>query len=148
MLPDTDAIELKYNQFIDKAVALKSVWGLKGKGGWANSHSATDEAVGVVPFWSDRASAKICARDDWKGFLPTEILLSEFLESWCMEMGESESLAGINWDAKLLGLESDALQLAVDILNKLLGINSAIVFKNYSSISDFIADISEETGSL
>src|ERR1700761_8667974 len=99
MSTDTAAIELKYNQFIEKAVAQKSVWGLKGKGGWANSHSAEDEEVSVIPFWSDRASAKICAREDWKGFLPVEILLGEFLESWCIEMSESEALAGINWDA-------------------------------------------------
>jgi hypothetical protein len=148
MSSDITAIELKYNQFIEKAVALKSVWGLKGKSGWANSHSAGDNEVDVIPFWSERANAKVCARDDWKGFLPVEIMLNEFLESWCMEMAEGEALAGINWDANLLGLETDALQLAIDILNKLQSINSAITFKNYGSISDFLADISDETSSL
>jgi hypothetical protein len=137
-------IDLKYNQFIEKAVTLKSVWGLKGKGGWANSHSAADENVGVIPFWSDRAGAKICAREDWKGFLPVEIMLAEFLENWCVEMAESGTLAGINWDANLLGVESDALQLTLDILNKLNEMNSTMVFKNYGNVSEFLITLNED----
>ena len=98
----------------------------------------------VIPFWSERAYAKICARDDWKSYSPTEVPLSIFLEDWCMGMAENDTLAGINWDANMLGKELDALELIVDVLNRLKVINSAIKFVNYSSIDEFIAEISEE----
>ncbi|QEC78025.1 DUF2750 domain-containing protein [Mucilaginibacter ginsenosidivorax] len=143
MLQDIAIIELKYNTFIERAAAARSVWGLKSKTGWANSHSNDDEEVSVIPFWSDRALAKACARDDWKGYLPVEILIAEFLESWCVEMDENDVLAGINWDAKMFGKESPALNVALDILNQLSTNNTAIVFKNYSGVDDFIANINE-----
>ena len=136
--------EEKYNAFIEKVAATKQVWGLKSKTGWANAESGDDEEVAVVPFWSERGLAKLCARDDWKSFLPTEVPLAIFLEDWCMGMAENETLAGINWDAKMLGKEIDALTLAADILNRLNAINSAITFTGYSSISEFITEISEE----
>ncbi|NHA06757.1 DUF2750 domain-containing protein [Mucilaginibacter sp. HC2] len=143
MLQDTATTELKYKLFIEKTAASKLVWALKSKNGWANSHSNDSEDVDVIPFWSDRAYAKACARDDWKGYLPVEIPLAEFLENWCMEMADNEVLAGINWDANMFGKENTALALAVDILEQLNSINSAISFKNYSSINEFITEISE-----
>jgi hypothetical protein len=143
MLQDIATTESQYKLFIEKAAASKLVWALKSKTGWANSHSNDSEEVDVIPFWSDRAYAKICARDDWKGYLPVEIPLAEFLESWCIEMADNEVLAGINWDANMFGKESTALNLAIDILEQLNSINSAISFKNYSSINQFITEISE-----
>jgi hypothetical protein len=143
MLQDIATTESQYKLFIEKTAASKLVWALKSKNGWANSHSNESEEVDVIPFWSDRAYAKICARDDWKGYLPVEIPLAEFLESWCIEMADNEVLAGINWDANMFGKESTALNLAIDILEQLNSINSAISFKNYSSINQFITEISE-----
>ncbi|MDN3549535.1 DUF2750 domain-containing protein [Mucilaginibacter aquaedulcis] len=143
MLQDTETIESKYQLFINRVAATKLVWALKSKDGWANSHSNDDEAIIVIPFWSDRAYAKVCAKDDWKGYLPVEIPLADFLENWCVELAENEVLAGINWDANMFGKESEALSVALDILKQLDAIDSAIVFKNYSSINEFITEISE-----
>jgi hypothetical protein len=143
MLQDTATTGLKYKLFIDTAVASKSVWGLKSKTGWAHSHSSDDEAVSVIPFWSDRALAKACARDDWKGYLPVQILLAEFLESWCVDMADENVLVGTNWDARMFGKEIHSLEVALDILNLLKASNTALVLKNYSSVDDFIANINE-----
>ena len=140
----TDIIESKYNQFIERVAATKLVWGLKSKTGWANSESAEDEEVSVIPFWSERAYAKVCARDDWKSYSPTEVPLAIFLEDWCIGMAENETLIGINWDANMLGKETDALEVVLDILNRLKTINSTIKFASYGSIDEFITDISEE----
>ena len=143
MLQDTATVESKYQLFINRVAATKLVWALKSKEGWANSHSNDSEEITVVPFWSDRALAKICARDEWRGYLPVEIPLAEFLESWCVGMAENGTLAGVNWDANMFGKESGALNLALDILKQLDTIDSAIVFKNYSSINEFMTEISE-----
>lgn len=141
MLQDTATIEYKYNLFIERTAASKLVWGLKNKEGWANSTANDDEETDVVPFWSDRAYAKACARDDWKGYLPVSIPLAEFLESWCTGMAEQATLAGVNWDANMFGMEVDALDLALEVLSQLKAMQSAITFLNYKSIDEFINEI-------
>jgi hypothetical protein len=145
MLQDTLTIDAKYKLFIEKVAGSKLVWGLKNKEGWANSYANENEEIDVIPFWSDRAYAKACARDEWKGYSPAEIPLAEFLESWCIEMAEAETLAGINWDANMFGKEIDALELAYDILMQLKEIKSAIKFKNYSGLDEFMDSINEST---
>jgi hypothetical protein len=145
MLQDTTAIDAKYKLFVEKVAGSKLVWGLKNKEGWANSYANENEEIDVIPFWSDRAYAKACARDEWKGYSPAEIPLAEFLESWCIEMAEAETLAGINWDANMFGKEIDALELAYDILMQLKEIKSAIKFKNYSGLDEFMDSINEST---
>lgn len=144
MLQDIATIDSKYKFFIERVVASKLVWALKSKAGWANSSSVDNEEIDVIPFWSDRAYAKACARDDWKNYSATEIPLAEFLESWCAGMVENETLVGTNWDANMFGKESNALVAALDILNQLKKNNSTITFRDYGSIDEFITDISEE----
>jgi hypothetical protein len=141
MLQDISTIENKYHLFIERAAASKLIWGLKSKQGWANSNSTENEEITVIPFWSDRAYAKACARDDWKGYSATEIPLAEFLESWCIGMAENETLVGTNWDANMFGKENDALDIALDILNRLKDMGSSIMFRDYSNIDEFIAEI-------
>jgi len=143
MLQDTAANDSKYQLFIEKATASKLVWGLKNKKGWANSESNDDEEIAVVPLWSDRAYAKACAKDDWRDYTATEIPLPEFLESWCTDMADGDILAGINWDTNMFGKEINALTLALDILKQLKAIDSAIKFRDYNSIDEFIREIQE-----
>jgi hypothetical protein len=118
--------------------------GVEKQEGWANSHSNDNEEISIIPFRSDRAYAKACAHDDWKNYSATEIPLAEFLESWCVGMAENKTLVGANWDVNMFGKESDALVVAFDILTLLKENNSTIRFRDYSSIDEFITDISEE----
>lgn len=140
MLQDTATIETRYSYFIERTAGFKLVWALKDKKGWANSF-ANDNKTDIIPFWSDRAYAKACARDEWADYVPVSISLNEFLEDWCIEMADDNVLAGINWDANMFGKEINSLNLALDILEQLKKIGSAIKFANYSSIQIFIADI-------
>ncbi|MBW4888777.1 DUF2750 domain-containing protein [Mucilaginibacter sp. HMF5004] len=136
-------IEIKYRQFVEQVAATKLVWGLKDKQGWANTDSSGEEEGDVIPFWSDKTLAKACARDEWKGYLPTFIALPEFLESWCVEMGENNVLAGINWDANMMGKEVNGLELALDVLEQLKITATDVKFLNYESVEAFIGEINE-----
>ena len=140
MSPNTTT-ESKYKTFIEKIVASILVWGLQNKNGWANSYSNDSEDVDVIPFWEDRFYAKSCAVDGWKGYAAVSIPLSDFLENWCVGMIEENILAGINWDAKMIGNEVAALKLAIDILDRLKAIDSAIEFMEYNSIEELTAKI-------
>jgi hypothetical protein len=141
MSENTEITNQSYNQFIEKTAASKLVWGLYDKKGWASSHSAESEDISLVPLWSERSLAKMCAKDDWRGYTPTEIPLAEFLESWCIDLAENEILIGINWDANLLGWETSPLSITLDILNRLNTMQSAITFLNYSSLDEFITEV-------
>ena len=141
MLENTASIDAKYKQFVEQAAASKLVWGLKDKQGWANTDSSAEEEGDVIPFWSDKAYAKASARDEWKRYLPVAIPLTEFLESWCVEMAENNVLAGINWDANMFGKEVNALELALDILEQVKTTGLDIKFLNYESVDAFIAEI-------
>ncbi|MES2426471.1 MAG: DUF2750 domain-containing protein [Bacteroidota bacterium] len=141
MSENTEITNQSYNQFIEKTTASKLVWGLYDKKGWASSHSAESEDISLVPLWSERSLAKMCAKDDWRGYTPTEIPLAEFLESWCIDLAENEFLIGVNWDANLLGWETSPLSIALDILNRLNTMQSAITFLNYSSLDEFITEV-------
>ena len=131
----------KYKSFIEKIVASKLVWGLQDKKGWANSYSNDSEDVDVIPFWEDRFYAKSSAVDGWKGYAAVSIPLSDFLENWCVGMIEENILAGINWDAKMIGNEVNASTLAIDILDRLKAIDSAIEFMEYNSIEELTTKI-------
>ncbi|MES2107662.1 MAG: DUF2750 domain-containing protein [Bacteroidota bacterium] len=143
MLQDIAIIDSKYKLFIERVAASKLVWGLKNKKGWANSESNDNEEIAIIPFWSDRAYAKACAKDDWKDYSATEIPLADFLEGWCIEMADEAIWVGVNWDTNMFGKEIDASTLALDVLNQLKLIQSAIKFSDYNSIEQFIAEIQE-----
>jgi hypothetical protein len=143
MSVDKEITDQAYSSFIEKTAASKLVWGLYDKKNWASSHSAESEDIDLLPLWSERSLAKICAKDDWRGYSPTEIPLAEFLESWCIDLAENEILIGVNWDTNLLGWEASALSIALDILTRLSAMQSAIKFKNYSSIDEFMTEINQ-----
>lgn len=145
MSQDTGTIDNRYQLFIERTAATKMVWGLMGKSGWANTHAHDDEDVDLIPFWSDRALAKACARDDWKTFNPTAFPLAEFLETWCAGMAEEGTLAGINWEPNMTGTESDAHEVALDILERIKSINSTVTLKLYADVDELIADLNQFT---
>lgn len=137
----TTDIDPKYQLFIEKVAASKLVWALKDKNGWANADSHENETFTVIPFWSERAFAKACAKQDWSGYGAVEIPIADFLENWCVSMAKDDVSAGVNWDANMLGTEAESLRLALDLLNQLKAMQSAIKFLGYSDIDAFISDI-------
>ena len=143
MLQHIATIESKYKLFIEKAADSKLVWGLKNKDGWANSHANGAEDIDVVPFWSDKAYAKACAKNEWKSYLPVHITLADFLENWCVGMAANGTLVGTNWDANMFGKETEAWNVALDILNALASTQTVIAFVNYGSVDEFITEIKE-----
>jgi hypothetical protein len=64
-----------------------------------------------MPFWSDRAYARQCAKEDWCDYDPTPIPLGLFLERWLPGMAADGCLVGTNWNAQLCGHEIEPLEL-------------------------------------
>jgi hypothetical protein len=113
----TVASEERHQRFVQRVVASEIVWGLKDSEGWVTSSSTNDETEDrpIMPFWSDRAYAKQCAKDEWSVYEPTEIPLDLFLEHWLPGMEGDGYLVGTNWNAQLSGHEVEPSQLLEEI---------------------------------
>ncbi|WP_081103757.1 DUF2750 domain-containing protein [Burkholderia anthina] len=77
--------------FVRKVADFEVVWGLFDKG-WATAHTG---AATVVPFWPEEEFARLCATDEWQGFLPKEIALADFLDRWLPGMANDQRICGV-----------------------------------------------------
>jgi hypothetical protein len=117
MLDLAAAAKERHDRFVQRVVELRQVWGLKSEEGWACTASTADggEDRDVMPFWSDRAYAKQCAKDDWSDYEPTPIPLVLFVGEWMPGIAAEGCLVGTNWSAQLCGYEIEPLDLSAEI---------------------------------
>jgi hypothetical protein len=123
-MPELDlsiASKERHERFIQRVVDSGVVWGLKDDDGWVTSSSTAEqtEERAIMPFWSDRAYAKQCAKDEWSSYEPTQIPLDLFLEHWLPGMHADGYLVGTNWNVSLCGHEIEPLQLLAEINERL-----------------------------
>jgi hypothetical protein len=101
----------RHERFVRRVLCTRVVWGLKSDVGWCVSPSNEDEQQQVMPFWSDKAYALQCAKDEWATYRPTEITLDAFLSRWLPGMAKDHLLVGTNWNVNLCGREMEPLAL-------------------------------------
>ena len=121
MLELAAASKERHDRFVKRIVAAREVWGLKSEEGWACTASTADgsEDRSVMPFWSDLAYAKQCAKEDWSHYEPTPIPLELFLERWLPGMEADNCIVGTNWNAHLCGYEIEPPDLKQEIEREL-----------------------------
>src|SRR5687767_6610985 len=107
MLDLSIASHERHERFLQRIITAREVWGLESNDGWAMTESSAEATEGrkIIPFWSDRAYARQCAKDEWSHYEATPISLDLFLERWLPGMELDGVLAGTNWNAKLCGHE-------------------------------------------
>ena len=116
MLQDREISPANHKRFVKHVAASGVVWGLRSDRRWAVSDSNEFQETDVIPFWSDRAYAARAAKDEWSTYEPTQIVLSEFIDTWLKGMNDHGFLVGTNWDGALRGLEVESAQLAKELL--------------------------------
>ncbi len=135
-------IKLKHKKFITEVCETGIVFGLKSKNGFATSYSnefedEDGEPLGVICFWSKEIMAKVCAKNEWEDYHPSEISLSDFLENWCIGIHNDELLIGTNFDQQLFGYESNGYNLILELITELKRINKVLDLKKFEDIEDF-----------
>ena len=129
-----------YSTFIRNIVKDKVIFHLKKNKEQAVCASntffieETNEALPVFPFWSDRAMAESCKKEEWATYQVTEISLSDFMEFWCLGMFEDGVVAGIDFDENLYGEEDVPTELLKKIIEEVEKMDVKITFKNFKSI--------------
>jgi len=140
MLQDSVTVKQRYERFIKKVCETGTVYGLKNIEGFATSASNDfeneDGALGLICFWSERALAKFCAKDEWLEYIPTEILLESFIENWCIGMSNDGLIVGINFDQNLFGFEIEPLELIKALLDKVGKQGKKLFFQKFPSMTE------------
>ncbi|TWP29423.1 DUF2750 domain-containing protein [Apibacter muscae] len=90
----------------------------------------------MICFWSDESLAKSCIEKEWRNYQVSPLLLSEFLENWCVGMYNDGLMVGIDFDKNLFGDEIEPLNLILDILSLLIDLNKNISFNKYNGVSE------------
>lgn len=67
----------RFEHFIKVIADWQEVWGLY-QGGWALA--AADDGTTIFPLWPAKEYAQICAVNEWEGYEPRSITLSDFTE--------------------------------------------------------------------
>jgi hypothetical protein len=146
MIQDSLLTKQRHEQFIKKICDTEIVWCLENKDGLATSSSNefeddNGEPVLLVCFWSEKAQAKSCVKDDWHDYKPVEISLSDFIEYWCVNLSNDGYLIGSNFDQNMFGHEVDPLELILDLSKELKNQKKEIELENYQHFSELIAEI-------
>ncbi|MDW9517279.1 DUF2750 domain-containing protein [Sinorhizobium meliloti] len=67
----------RFEHFIKVVADWQEVWGLY-RDGWALAVS--DDGITVFPLWPAKEYAQLCALNEWKGFEPRAISLTDFTD--------------------------------------------------------------------
>ena len=82
----------RYEHFVKVVVDWQAVWGLY-QDGWALA--ATDEGGEVFPLWPAEEYARLCAANEWSGYKPRSIELSEFMDALLPKLKKDGVLPGV-----------------------------------------------------
>ena len=91
----------------------QEVWGLY-QDGWALA--ATDDGTPVFPLWPAKEYAQVCAVNEWKGYEPRSIGLSDFREVLLPKLKLDGVLPGVSFTRTSKGVTPsvDELKLALE----------------------------------
>jgi hypothetical protein len=151
MSEDNSIIKEGYENFIKEICESEIIWALEKEEGFATATSLSyeddeGEPVEVLCFWSSKALAETCAKDDWSGYKPVEIPLSDFIENWCVGMSNDLIMAGTDFDEELTGYEADPLELIVVLAEVLKELKKDIPLQNHNHIDDLVAEVNKIMG--
>lgn len=141
MLQDSIAIKERYKRFRKTVCESEIVYALKNKKGFATSNSVqfedeNGEPIGIICFWSNKVLAKSCIKNSWAEYEICEILLSDFIENWCIGMKNDGLLIGTEFDQNLFGFEVEPLELILELTTQLKTIEKKLSFKKFDGIID------------
>ncbi len=148
MLKNHIDVKLKHEKFVKKVCETSLVYGLENEDGFATSSSndledESGEPIGIICFWSEKALAKSCVKNDWEEYEPTEINLAEFIENWCIGIDNDELLIGTNFDQNMFGYEIEGYELILELIEELKKNNKELDFEKFENLEDLETQIRE-----
>lgn len=148
MIQDSLIIEKRHKRFIKTVCKSETVYGLKSHKGFATSSSTKyqneeGEPIGIICFWAEKSLAKSCIEKDWLNYEISEILLSGFIENWCIGMENDGLLIGTEFDRNMFGFESEPMVLILELVTELKSIGKDLNFNKFKGIIDLEKKVKE-----
>jgi len=148
MIQDSIIIEKRHKRFIKKICESEIVFGLKNHKGFATSSSINYEnnegkPIGIICFWAEKSLAKSCIEKDWLDYKFSDIILSDFIENWCLGMENDGLLVGSEFDRNMFGFESEPMELILELITELKSIGKDLSFKKFEGIIDLEKQVKE-----
>ena len=83
--------------FYREVAATGLIWTIRDEGGFPAPLNADGDRT--QPFWSSRSRVEriIESVAAYRGFIPVEIALHDFLERWVVGLAKDGILVGVNW---------------------------------------------------
>lgn len=103
----------RFEHFIKVVADWREVWGLY-QDGWALA--AADDGTIVFPLWPAKEYAQICAVNEWNGYEPRSICLSDFTGVLLPKLKQDGVLPGVFFTPTSRGVTPsvDELSLALE----------------------------------
>ncbi|MGB1197953.1 MAG: DUF2750 domain-containing protein [Thalassotalea sp.] len=85
--------------FLAECKTTQVIWALQDKESedWVVLDSINYEKTEVMPLWSTQTLAKAHCIDEWQGYVPSQISLSDWFEFWLEDLNEDGVIVGVNW---------------------------------------------------
>lgn len=87
------------DSFLAEVRTSQLLWALQDKvnKGWVVLDSLNFENTETLPVWSTKDLAQLHCVDEWQGYEPCEIALSDWFEFWLEDLKDDDVIVGINW---------------------------------------------------
>jgi len=82
----------RFEHFVKVVADFECAWGLY-QSGWALA--ATDDGTEVFPLWPAKEFAQVCAVNEWDGYEPREIRLTDLIEVLLPRLKRDGVLPGV-----------------------------------------------------
>ena len=71
--------------------------------------------IQLLCFFGQMKPMHECAVEEWSHYKPTSITLEEYMNGWLPGLNQDELLVGVNWNAKLIGIEVEPSELIKEL---------------------------------
>jgi hypothetical protein len=93
----------------------KPVWGLRNAGGGLATWRFDESGEALIPFWSGKEKAGLCAQANFPDYQVFEMTAQYFTESVLPQLKQQGILVGVNLSDKMGGIDLSAADLIAEI---------------------------------
>lgn len=127
--------------FLTEITNTQKIFLLEDKNGIAFSESIffnleDGSPVPVICFWSNFKDADDAKKTNWNNYDVVEICLVTFIEDFLVQLYNDSLIAGLNFNTKMEGFESDPLNLISAIIEKIESQKIQLEFEYFKNIQD------------
>jgi hypothetical protein len=101
--------------FLTQVTRSRTVWGLRNKAGGLATWAFEESEETLIPFWSGKEEARLCAEVSFPDYTAFEMSVEYFTGSVLPQLAKKGILVGVNLSDKMGGVDLPAADLIAEI---------------------------------